>query len=290
MANSCKQLDKYEKIREEVIFDINKTFKKNMIIGIILIPAFLIGILVIFYAYSKRERDLKEISKKLKETLLHEIVKDNLGDNANYSSNNGINLTEVMETGIINKPSSYKSEDLVYGTYKGIKYKSADIELKKIVQTYTPDGSVISSESLFFKGKYIRIDLINNKDLIVVVKEKSNINNTKNIPGNINIELESMAFNSKFDTKASSELDAFYVLTPQIQEKMLELESKFNGSINYIFKNGYLYILINDGRDSLEVLPKKKIDSVFFNSIISDLTISLAVIDEFSLDSMKWTK
>ena len=62
-----------------------------------------------------------------------------------------------------------------------------------------------------------------------------------NVRGLEKIDTESINFNEKFDTYTSDSLTAFYVLTPQIQEKLLELETKFKGSIFFAFMNGKFY-------------------------------------------------
>jgi len=284
-----KQLEKYEKIRLSITNEANKKFKRSLLIGILLTPVFGLGLIIIAIAFSTRNANMAALSSELKDNLIVEVVKDTL-DDAIYNKSAGISLSRVLSTGLFRGYSSYFSEDLLYGTYKNMKYESADLVLNTIIETAGVNGNTVRSEIPMFKGKFISIDLINNKDLVVIVTEKKKNNDSSENTNYKKIMLESMAFNNKFLTVASSEQDAFYVLTPQLQEKMLELETKFRGSINYVFKDGYLYILINDGRDSLEVFPNKKIDEKFYNSIISDITISCAIIDEFSLDATKWTK
>ena len=55
-----------------------------------------------------------------------------------------------------------------------------------------------------------------------------------------------------FTVRASDIQLGYYLLTPQLVEKIMELKQSTNGNIIVCFKNGYLHIFINDGKDSFE--------------------------------------
>ena len=283
-----EQLEKYEKLRHEMTKEASKQFKTKLIIGFLTVPLFGLGLILIILAYTGKNADMKALSDKFKDELLVAIIKDNIPD-AKYFKGRGIDKKIVLATGLFKNPYNYFSEDLIVGKYKNMDYTTSDVTMTEMIESYDMNGRRIRTEVPSFKGKFIGIDLINNKDLVVIVTEKTKSFENAFKNKYTKVETESMAFNKKFYTVATSQHDAFYVLTPQLQEKMLELETKFRGSINFVFKDGFLYLLINDGRDSLEIYPNNKIDEKFYRSILSDITIGCAVIDEFSLDSLKWS-
>ena len=103
------------------------------------------------------------------------------------------------------------------------------------------------------------------------------------------VETESIDFNAKFKTYASNSLKAFYVLTPQIQLRMMELESKFKGRIFFGYMQGKLYVAITDGVSILDVNTSKKISLETMKALESQLTLPAAIINELGLSSEKYT-
>ena len=70
------------------------------------------------------------------------------------------------------------------------------------------------------------------------------------------------------------------MLTPQIQLKLLELESKFKGSIYFAFMRGKLYVAITDGVSILDIDASKKISEKTIEILESQLLLPVAIINE----------
>ena len=66
------------------------------------------------------------------------------------------------------------------------------------------------------------------------------------------IEIESDAFNKKFNIYAQNAHDAFYILTPSLMEKIDNLEKRNKGKILLCFINNQLHVGLYDGKDSFE--------------------------------------
>ena len=84
-------------------------------------------------------------------------------------------------------------------------------------------------------------------------------------------------------------MTAFYVLTPQIQLKLLELESKFKGSIYFAFMHGKLYVAITDGISILDIDASKKISEKTMEVLESQLLLPVAIINELGLSKEKYS-
>ena len=104
------------------------------------------------------------------------------------------------------------------------------------------------------------------------------------------VETESVDFNKKFSTYASDPVTAFYVLTPQIQLKLLELETKFKGSIFFAFMKGKFYVAICDNVSILDVNASKKVTQNTLDILVSQLSVPASVINELKLDSAKYNE
>ena len=84
-------------------------------------------------------------------------------------------------------------------------------------------------------------------------------------------------------------MTAFYVLTPQIQLKLLELESKFKGSIFFGYMKGKLFVAITDGVSILDINASKKISENTMAILESQLILPASIINELGLSSDKFS-
>jgi hypothetical protein len=95
------------------------------------------------------------------------------------------------------------------------------------------------------------------------------------------VAMESIDFNKKFRTFSTNELSAFYVLTPDIMERMMKLERENPGRISFSFSGATLYIAINNNKNTFELRLFKKIDESMIEEfkadflVIKDLILSL---------------
>ena len=290
-----EKLSTYENLRLEANKKANKVYIFLIplviviaIIGIQYPPLFFVAFVLLIIGLTYGQKEMKKVSKMLKEDLISKVIADTF-ENSQYSIKEGVNLGEVMQPNMIHRPDRYSSEDMITATYKNIKFLMSDIKLEDRHTTTDSNGHTRTTYQTYFKGKFVKIDLIRDLNLTLKLYEKSTFGFFQGaLSGLEKIETESIAFNKKFKTLATSQQDAFYVLTPQLQEKFIELENKFRGSIYFCFQNGYFYCMINDGSDGLEVNPRKPIDDKWLKGILSEISLAATMIEEFHFDSDKW--
>ncbi len=99
------------------------------------------------------------------------------------------------------------------------------------------------------------------------------------------VKLESIQFNKKFKTYATSEHSAFYVLTPHFMEALMKFEQKNKGKIYFSFIDNVLNIGINNYVDTFELKIFKTLDSTVFDSFKRELLVIKDVITELKLNN-----
>ena len=99
-----------------------------------------------------------------------------------------------------------------------------------------------------------------------------------------------MAFNKKFQVLTSDETLVFYLLTPQIQEKILSLEGKFKGQFYMAFVGNELYIAVNDSDQSVTIPFSKPITVEVLTPIVECLAIPAVFINLLGLAKAKFQK
>ena len=108
----------------------------------------------------------------------------------------------------------------------------------------------------------------------------------------VKVEMESQEFNKHFRVYAEQPLDAFYILTPKIMEKIRNLDERNKGKLLLCFIDNKLHVGIYDNDDSFEHgSVYKKIDSEkVMNEISTDIQKITMFVDELELDNdlFKW--
>ena len=86
------------------------------------------------------------------------MINEELGADAKYFKNGGINLTDITRLGVYQYPDRYHCEDLILASYNGIPYELCDYVLEERHVSYDKDGRRRVSYEKYFGGRVIKID------------------------------------------------------------------------------------------------------------------------------------
>lgn len=248
-----------------------------------LLFVFMIVAIIIIIATSMQVNKFK---KKFKELVVTKLIKEELGVDAVYRMNGGLPISEINSLKVARAPDRYRTEDYISCTYNGVPYEMCDCVLEERHETTDSQGHTQTSYQTYFKGRVIKIDF--QRDLPIELKIVNRPTQGFQSRPLISFETEVIDFNKSFKCYTNSKEDAFYILTPMMIQKMLELERMYKGGLYYVFTKGNLYILINNSGDSLEVSVSKPLDEKQMNRIKSDILIGASIINEFRMDSDKF--
>lgn len=232
------------------------------------------------------ENKVNEFQKTFKETIVKKLLDEEL-ENYQYDQIGGIDLSEIINVGIYERPDRHHLEDYISSSYNNVKYEMCDAKFEEryIVEV---NGRREVRYKTYFQGRIIKIDY--NKDLNTLIKIIEGNPQGLNVRGLTKISTESIEFNKKYKTYVSNQESAFYYLTPLMIQKLLELEKLFSGTIQYSITSDAMYIFINNSGDSLEVNIKKPIDENQLEIIKSQILLANSIINEFNLDKNKFNK
>ena len=253
-----------------------------MFVQFIVFIAF-VGVVLLALGFSVHN----SINKEFKSRFIIDIIK-NIYPNAVYDSKHGLDLQQIMEPGFFKRPDRFYSEDYVAAKYNDISFMMSDFTLQERHVSCNSNGGTTVSYVNYAKGRFMIFDFKRPFTQVLKIAETKYLGlNTRGLE---KIETESVAFNKKFDTYTSDSLTAFYVLTPQIQLKLLELESKFKGSIFFGYMNGKMYVAICDNVSILDINASKEITEEVLSILESQLLVPAAIINELKLDSDKYNE
>ena len=240
-----------------------------IIVGIVGIVLLIIG----FIRFGK-------ISKEFKVKVMKDLIEDFV-DNGVFDPSRGLSMNQVYSTEFIKRADRSHTEDFISGSMDGVEFVSSDVILEERHTRRTKNG-VETYYVTYFLGRIFAFDF--NKQfegyLQVLEQGRPTVNRKYN-----KVKLESVVFNKKFKTYASSEHSAFYVLTPHFMEALMKFEQQNRGKINFSFIDKSLYIGINNMRDTFELKMFKALDENTINEFKKELLVIKEVIDELKLNN-----
>lgn len=219
------------------------------------------------------------LSQEFKSKYLPMMITSVLPD-VNYHFDQGLSPQTVYATEFIKVADRYHSEDLFTGKIDGVDFIGGDVRLEERHVEQTKEGTR-EYYVTYFLGRIFEFQF--NKEFegsLQILESGSTESNRKYHK----IKLESIDFNKKFRTYATTELTAFYILTPEIMESILGLEKSNPRNVNLSFYGDKMYIAINNDRDTFELKMFRKIDQSMIDEYHKDLKIFKDIVTALRLN------
>ncbi len=252
------------------------------------------GYLVLSVIPKAKEAE-KELKTLYKDTFLNGMFNE-FFDNARYMGTFGFTQHKVREFELHDLGESFESEDHLIGNYKGVHFEQADVHS----WTYYPKREHDSTETYFY-GRMFIFDL--------PVRGIQSVKVFNKLPLDVNtgdhrirgsernrVEMESVQFNNAFSVYSEDAHDAFYVLTPPMMDRLMEIFDRYCKignlalhNISFHFKDSKLYFTMECDNKAFDAgrFPisypdeKKKMEGDI--QVIIDLIEALDLIDKNAL-------
>jgi len=144
---------------------------------------------------------------------------------------------------------------------------------------------VVAVIQLIFWGGFFEFSFPKQfKGRVIVTEEGTFVSNMQRI------KLESIEFNKKFRVYTDNEHNAFYILTPHLLEKIMELEKNNRGNIMMSFANDKLVLGINNNVNTFEMRLWKKIDESAIQKMEEELNVIKEIVLELKLNNNVFIK
>lgn len=309
ITNNINTIEELEAFRKKITKKERKK-KITIILSLIFIPiGFLLIYILVYKLFSKEEADLiqaffpliivlfiilkvisasqkkdpsncqkfKELYKKI---VVLEILKK-VFSNINYEPNKELNLEIIKNTDLVITPDRYSSNDYISATYNNINFETADVLLESAYE------DKYGNYTIMFKGQWYIFDFKRKAFKSDIQIIENNFYHTKRWLDNKynKIELEDISFNKQFSVFAKNDFDVFYILTPNIIEKIKILNKKIPGQLIFCFKDNKLHIGVNNNKNSYEPDLHKHISiEEAEKNIMNELNDIITFINDLQLD------
>lgn len=262
-------------------------------VALILILAGVVwGIVVISKVNNVKQQYRLDFKQQVIATALSE-----LNSNLKIDPFSGISPTDFVDSYLFSqRPDRYKTEDLVYGLVEKTQIHFAEVFAEYKTQVPTKNGTRTEWHTIF-KGIIFCADFNKNFEGVTLVKPKGfsiGLGNwlSKNVFGNERIvELENEAFNKTFLTQSGNQVEARYILTPSLMEKILYLNQFADSAISLSFIHSNVYIAFPLSHNYFEApIFKSLLDTSVLEKDLNVLRLMYAVVSELDLNTRIWTK
>lgn len=212
---------------------------------------------------------------------------------------NGIGENEFMRCQLFsNDPDRYKTEDLVMGTAGKTGFYFAEVHAEYKTVERTKDGTRTEWHEIF-KGIIFVADFNKNFNGVTIIRPKDIgaafgawfSKNLFSIGNNDVIQLENTVFDKTFVTYGSDQVEARYILTPAMMERILNLnnQSKYNISLSFIESRMYIAFPLNRNYFEAPVF-KSLLDPAIINEDIDVIRFMYDIVKELDLNTRIWGK
>jgi len=192
----------------------------------------------------------------------------------------------------------FSGDDLVYGKIDKTEIRLSEIKAEYKTTTTDSKGNRKTTWHTLFKGLFFIADF--NKDFtgstVVLpnslgkgfkfLKKLMGANRREKL-----VELEDVNFKKAFNVYGDDQIQARYILSTSLMERMLEYKKKTNKGIYISFVDSKMYLGIPYSKDLFEPSYLKSL--VNFNLIktyFEDLVLVISIVDDLNLNLRIWTK
>ena len=159
-----------------------------------------------------------------------------------------INLADAINTG-----DRVTSNDYVSGKYKDVGFTQADIKIEEKHRDLEGD----TYYATIFKGRYMIFEFPKKFSFKLRITQKFFRGKKHGFLSNLDskytrISTESGSFNQKFTVHAEDGFEAYYILGPDLIDRIETLSNNIKGKIMLAFTDNKLHVAIRNNKDAFE--------------------------------------
>ena len=222
--------------------------------------------------------ELKSVNKSVMFKGCHEIARVVL-NNGSFSYKH-CDIKYFKEVPFFSNGDVFKSEGELQGTYRGINVRLQDLSVTRLIH----NSNNTTDTEIVFDGVVARVSPLNKKiDSQILVIENRFSNAIFSIMKQENkCEMEDENFNKTYDVFSTSQHDCFYILTPQVIQKLQELANYFQGKIDIRITSNEILFCVNGMFLKVTEFEYEDVTTYFIKRIEKILSL-LDIINVFNL-------
>jgi len=261
-----------------------------------LLPLTLLGTVVLgvvgWWKQSGYRRDFKQ-------EIMPEIVRF-VSPGVVYSADDGVRQSTFVAGAIFPRGiDRYSAEDRVAGQIGKTPFEFSEVHAEYKTESSNDEGKRSTEWHTIFRGLYFVADF--NKDFrthTVVLPDRLErfgfLNRTlqkMNTSRGQLVSLEDPEFERAFVVYGDDQVEARYILTPALMQRMLALRSKVKGPVFFAFSGSAVHVAIRSRQDHFEPTIWRSIrNPQRLAECCADLRLLIGMVEDLDLNTRIWTK
>jgi len=250
---------------------------------------------IIFYKYNKSKN---EYANNYKSSVIPPLVNE-INPSLKFDADSGIDRSSFSNSELYRSSiDRYKTEDLIAGSYGKTQLRLAEIHAES--EHEDADGN--KSHDTIFQGVLLIADFNKNfKGRTFVMPDLAesmlggigrNLQKLTGRRGTDLVQLENPEFEKRFAVHSSDQVEARYILSSSMVQRILDLVQRFdNNKIRIAFKDSAVFIAVPSKRKFLE----PSVDTPATNpeqitKMLNEIQDILEIIEELNLNTRIWSK
>lgn len=253
-----------------------------------------------FYFLAKTDDKFNNYRHEFKQRVVGAALKS-IDDCMELQYDTGLSERQFIASQLFtHRPDRYKSQDQVSGTAGKTKFSFSEVHAEYKTVTQTKNGRREQWHTIL-KGIVFLADFNKNFNGITVVRPKDAMaamgawiseklpvfsNSGKDI-----VKLENIGFSKSFVTYSTDQIEARYILTPSMMERLCKLNDKTRDTISLSFNGSYIFIAFPLSKDYFEPpVFKTLLDGKFLEEDLEVIRFMYGIVAELDLNTRIWTK
>lgn len=192
--------------------------------------------------------------------------------------------------------NTYSGEDLVSGTHGSTAFRFCELHVKHVQRKKKRTDTRTVFEGLFFVADFNK-SLRGHTLVLPDVAERAlgSVGRAFQSLGSAGsslrlVELEDPAFERAFKVRASDPVEARYVLSPSLMQRILAFHQNTGGKLRLGFIDGRVYLALPMASDLLAVNAHAPLTLEDIRKWAGEILFATSIVDELDLNTRIWSK
>lgn len=222
----------------------------------------------------------KKLTQSFKSNLIIPMLAK-LKPEITYEPSSSIPQEDFLASNLFTNPDRYKGEDLFHGKHVKTSFSFSEIHAEKEHKSKNS-----KSYTTIFRGVFMVADF--NKH----IKNETYVftSGGKWFSKFKRVKLENPVFEENFKVYSDNEVEARYILTPNLMEKIIKLEKEFSAQLFMSFIGSNVFIALRNNDNFFEPNMEQELTPQMVRDIVGEIDACVEIIDELDLNTRIWTK
>lgn len=253
-------------------YEVHEVFNGSILPLVFFVTVVLVGRYLLKVGY----KGMNQVSLDFKNQYIKPEIEKRI-PGATYNPCEGVEIDMILESNLFSSSRfNIITEDLIEGDIRGVHFVSSDVFLKP--------GFLSNKNTVL--GRFFEFEFSRPFASDVILLRNGSGNPFANAK---EVKLDNDRFNLHFNAYSINPNDAFYILTPHLMEKLIELNIAYNHSIRFSFSENKLFVVYASGLDTFDVKNVDEISDVDIEKGINAINDIIEFVEFLKLDKNIFT-